>query len=199
MKKTGCAMLLAVLFLCLLFACGGETPAAAPSPSPEPTKEAAIPTEESTRVSGPIAVSANTVLRVRTFAPGNASYPSDTKSYTYVIVNGEQTIQAHDTTLPVVFDTEAKARDFCGRYGRGSFLPIDTGKHIYTHWTAILEKRGALHPRMDPFRHPDNAPFVPDYLHEDHPRTLDLLSRTTYLLIDPDWTEEKIDEIAKAL
>ena len=68
MKKTGCAMLLAVLFLCLLFACGGETPAAAPSPSPEPTKEAAIPTEESIDVA-PTPASATALPTVPTLPP----------------------------------------------------------------------------------------------------------------------------------
>ena len=100
-------------------------------------------------------------------------------------------------TLPVVFENEAEARAFCEKFGRGAYLPIDTGKHIYTHWTAILEKRGALHPRMDPFRHPDNAPFVPDYKNETYPVTLDMLARTVFVPIDPDWTDEDIDGIAK--
>ncbi len=110
------------------------------------TTDTTIPTEESMRVSGPIAVSANTVLRVRTFAPGNASYPSDTKSYTYVIVNGEQTIQAHDTTLPVVFlvtdqknlfDTKVgiyvKGDDYNGK-GEASETWINTNKEKVGQW-----------------------------------------------------------------
>jgi dTDP-4-amino-4,6-dideoxygalactose transaminase len=103
------------------------------------------------------------------------------------------------TTLPVVFDTEAKARDFCGRYGRGSFLPIDTGKHIYSHWTAIMETRGAFHPALDPFKHPANAPFVPDYKNEVFPVTQDMLSRSVFLPINPDWTEKELDEAAAAV
>ncbi len=106
------------------------------------------------------------------------------------------------TTLPVLFDTEEEARAFAEKASQakvGNYLPIDTGKHIYNHWTAILEKRGALHPLMDPFKHPANAPYVPDYPNETYPKTLDLLARTTYLLTDPDWTEERIEEIAKAL
>ena len=67
------------------------------------TTDTTEPTAESTRVSGPIAVSENTVLRVRTFAPNNTSYPSRTMSYTYVVVGATETINAHQTTLPVVF------------------------------------------------------------------------------------------------
>lgn len=68
------------------------------------TLDCTTPTAESQRVNGPITVSQNTVLRVRTFSNGNVRYPSDTKSYTYVIVDPQnQTIEAHDITLPVVF------------------------------------------------------------------------------------------------
>ncbi|MBR0507326.1 MAG: polysaccharide deacetylase family protein [Clostridia bacterium] len=49
MKKTAC-MLLAVLFLCLPFACGAPEPAATPVPSAEPTQEAALPTEDAITV-----------------------------------------------------------------------------------------------------------------------------------------------------
>ena len=103
------------------------------------------------------------------------------------------------TTLPVVFASEAEARAFCAKATVGNIMPIDTGKHIYNHWTAILEKRGALHPLMDPFMFPANAPFVPDYAHEDYPATLDLLSRTAYLMIDPDWTEAFIRDAAEKM
>ncbi|MBQ7153179.1 MAG: aminotransferase class I/II-fold pyridoxal phosphate-dependent enzyme [Clostridia bacterium] len=100
------------------------------------------------------------------------------------------------TTLPVVFENEAEARAFAAKVGTGNYLPIDTGKHIYTHWTAILEQRGALHPLLDPFKFPVNAPFVPDYKSQVFPVTLDLLARTDFLLVSPDWTEEQMQKIA---
>ena len=61
------------------------------------------PTEQSTRVNGPIAIKENTVLRVRTFSENNSRYPSDVQSFTYVIVGNEETVEAHNTNLPVVF------------------------------------------------------------------------------------------------
>ncbi len=67
------------------------------------TTDTTIPTKDSTRVSGPISVTDNTVLRVRTFSPSNANYPSDTKSYTYIIVGSSPTYNSHETNLPVVF------------------------------------------------------------------------------------------------
>lgn len=103
-------------------------------------------------------------------------------------------------TLPVVFRTEAEARAFSTSFGSGvSYLPIDTGKHIYTHWMAILERRGAFHPQMDPFRHPANAPFVPEYAHEVYPRTLDLLSRSVFIWVNPDWTDAELQSLTDAV
>ncbi len=68
----------------------------------DPVKTTA-PTEASTRVSGPIAVKSNTVLRIRTFSNDGSRMPSNVKSYTYVIVGDEETVEAHKTNLPVVF------------------------------------------------------------------------------------------------
>ena len=61
------------------------------------------PTEQSTRVNGPIAIKENTVLRIRTFSNDGSRYPSDVQSFTYVIVGNEETVEAHNTNLPVVF------------------------------------------------------------------------------------------------
>ena len=68
----------------------------------DPVKKTA-PTEQSDRVSGPIAIKENTVLRIRTFSQDNSRYPSDIRSYTYIIVGAEETVEAHETNLPVVF------------------------------------------------------------------------------------------------
>ena len=61
------------------------------------------PTKESSRVDGPIAIKENTVLRIRTFSNDDSRYPSDVQSYTYIIVGSEETVEAHNTDLPVVF------------------------------------------------------------------------------------------------
>ena len=102
-------------------------------------------------------------------------------------------------TLPVVLPDEKTGRAFCAAAGCGAYLPIDTGKHIYTHWTAILETRGAYLPAMDPFRFPENRGRIPDYKNEVYPRTLELLARTAFIPVNPDWTEKEIEEIAQKL
>ncbi|MBO4325929.1 MAG: DegT/DnrJ/EryC1/StrS family aminotransferase [Clostridia bacterium] len=106
------------------------------------------------------------------------------------------------TTLPLRFDTAEECRAFqnkCAEAGIGLTVPIDTGKHIYTNWTQIMEKRGALHPAMDPFLMKENRGLQHDYKPDMCPRTLDLLSRTAYLLISPEWDEAEMVRIAEIM
>ena len=59
------------------------------------------------------------------------------------------------TTLALRFESAAACEAFaaaCEEKGLSIVIPINTGKHIYTNWTQIMEKRGALHPAMDPFK-----------------------------------------------
>ncbi len=106
------------------------------------------------------------------------------------------------TTLALRFDSAEATRAFaqaCGEAGLGVVIPIDTGKHVYTNWTQIMEKRGALHPAMDPFRMPQNRGAQTDYRADMCPATLDLLARTAYISPDPDWDEKKTAEVSAIL
>lgn len=103
------------------------------------------------------------------------------------------------TTLAVSFDTEEEARRFATSKGVYGVLPIDTGKHVYTNWSCIMEKRGALHPAMDPFKMEANRDIVPDYRMDMCPKTLDILSRTVYISMNPDATEEQIENLIVTL
>lgn len=92
------------------------------------------------------------------------------------------------TTLALRFDTAEEA----DRVARavGGIRPINTNKHVYINWEPILERRGALHPAMDPFRMEANRGIIPHYHRDMCPRTLDLLERTVYLSLTPDMTDE---------
>jgi len=106
------------------------------------------------------------------------------------------------TTLALRFESEAECRSFqsrCKEQGIGLTVPLDTGKHVYTNWTQIMEKRGALHPAMDPFKMKENEGLQTDYRPDMCPRTLDLLGRTAYVGISPEWTEQQLDGIAAVL
>ena len=103
------------------------------------------------------------------------------------------------TTLALRFDSERAARAFAERCTLKCTLPIDTGKHVYTNWTPVMNKVGALHPLMDPFKMEANKNIQPDYTADMCPRTLDLLSRTVYVGVNPDWDEEELRSTAAAI
>jgi dTDP-4-amino-4,6-dideoxygalactose transaminase len=103
------------------------------------------------------------------------------------------------TTIAIQFDSEEKARAFATAEGVYGGLPIDTGKHVYKHWTPIMNKRGAYHPLMDPFKMEANRNIIPDYRADMCPKTLALLASTVYISIRPEWTEEQFTERAKNL
>ena len=126
------------------------------------------------------------------------------------LVCGDKLTQApsHDiegdcgTTLALRFETSEACRTFeanCKANGLGITVPIDTGKHIYTEWTQIMERRGALHPAMDPFKMKENQGLQMDYTKDMCPKTLDYLARTAYISINPDWTEEELNNVAKII
>ena len=106
------------------------------------------------------------------------------------------------TTLALRFGSEEETRRLAAHTasrGIGLTVPIDTGKHVYTNWTQVMEKRGALHPLMDPYRMEANRGARTDYTPDMCAATLDLLSRTAYLAINPDWTERDEENVADAL
>ena len=107
------------------------------------------------------------------------------------------------TTLAVQFTCEEDARRFATAEGIFGTLPIDTGKHIYKHWTPIMEKRGAFHPLMDPFKMEANKDIVPDYREDMCPETLVRLANVVYIGVDPDADQAALDQkiaiIKKAL
>ena len=64
-----------------------------------------------------------------------------------------------------------------------------------------MEKRGAFHHLMDPYKMEANRDIIPDYREDMCPKTLDILERTVYIGLNPDMDEATvqhiIDEIRK--
>ena len=99
------------------------------------------------------------------------------------------------TTLAFAFDSPEAANKFAA--AKGGAVPINTGKHVYKNWTQIMEKRGAYHPLMDPFKMEANKDIIPDYREDMCPKTLDILSRTVYVGLSPDMDDERVEAIIK--
>ena len=125
-----------------------------------------------------------------------------------MLVKPEKVAPSHDsegdcaTTLALRFDSADECNAFsekCAENGLSIVIPINTGKHIYTNWTQIMEKRGALHPAMDPFKMEANQGLQMDYSMDMCPNTLDLLARTAYIAIDPDWTADALEKVADTI
>ncbi|MBU4200408.1 MAG: hypothetical protein KKG09_01215 [Verrucomicrobia bacterium] len=92
------------------------------------------------------------------------------------------------------FEREAAARAFAKAEGVGGGLPIDSGKHVYSNWDPILKHRVGHHPVMNPYRMPKNKGLRLNYTKNTCPRTLDILKRTVFISLHPDWTEAQISK-----
>ena len=97
------------------------------------------------------------------------------------------------------FESEAKARAFKDSEGVGGYVGIDHGKHVYTQWQPLREKRIAHHPDMNPFHFAKNRGLRMDYSDRACPRTLELLRRTIFCPINPDWTPAEVADKVAAL
>ena len=103
------------------------------------------------------------------------------------------------TTVAFAFDSAQEATAFSQAEGVRGTVPINMGRHVYTNWTPIMNKRGALHPLMDPFKMEANRDIVPDYRADMCPETLDLLARSVYVSVNPDHGERELQEKIAAL
>ena len=132
----------------------------------------------------------------------NARYLKERLESRYAFLPSNDAEGDCHTTLPFRFDTEEEAVAFKQKADAAGYpgtRPIDTGKHVYTNWTPIMQKRGALHPAFDPFRmeanHDCNQNYTPDMCQ----KTLDYLARTVYINLHPDMQEEDLRKMVKAL
>ena len=90
------------------------------------------------------------------------------------------------------YESEAVARSFAKAEDVGGWLPIDSGKHVYSNWEPILKHRIGIHPGMNPYRMPKNKGLRLNYTKNMCPRTLDILKRTVFISLHPDWTEAQV-------
>ena len=105
------------------------------------------------------------------------------------------------TTLGLRVDDEKQARAFAHalhKNGAGGSLPIDSGRHVYTNWEPVMEKRGSYHPALDAFRRPENKGAQMDYTPDMCPRTLEILARTVFIGIRPGWKVSDVQKRIKA-
>lgn len=100
-------------------------------------------------------------------------------------------------TITFQFETPEEAKALCDKV-KGLSIPAYVDKHVYCYWDAIFEKRGAAHPLMNPFNMEANK-NAPEYTKDMCQKSFDILARSVQMNISPDWSKEKIEEIAKEL
>ena len=101
------------------------------------------------------------------------------------------------TTITLRFSSKEEAVKVFENSENLVVIPINTNKHIYTEWEPIIQKRGAFHPLMNPFNMEVNKHI--NYSLDMCPKSLELLSVTGHVAINPDWTIDEIKKIAKTL
>lgn len=97
------------------------------------------------------------------------------------------------TTIAFAFENEKSARLFAKSEGVDGWLPIDSGKHVYINWEPVLNKRGGSMPATNPYNFPQNQGLNMNYTNLMCPKTLDILKRTVYISLNPDWSAEEIE------
>ena len=97
------------------------------------------------------------------------------------------------------FPDETRARAFKEAPGVGGYVGIDHGKHVFSKWTPLREKRIMHCKAMNPFYFRANRGLRMDYRDSVCPRTLDLLRRTVFVSLHPDWTPTQVKAKIAAL
>ncbi len=103
------------------------------------------------------------------------------------------------THLGLIFRNEALARKFSNYLANSkvsSFLPMDTGRHVYTRWEPILRYQGAHHPALDPFKLEANKNVLIEYHEKMCNDSLKILSRSVLIPMHPDNSTARIGKIA---
>jgi len=77
--------------------------------------------------------------------------------------------------------------------------PIDSGLHVYTNWSVLLDKQGGFCDAMNPFKRPENQACRTTITPECCTRTLAILARTGAVGIGLSWTREQCAAVATAL
>ena len=127
----------------------------------------------------------------------NKKYVAERISEKYNVVMTNDPDGELATHLQILAKTKEEGARLCAA-GVGGLI-IDTGKHVYSNWESIMEKRGHLNPLMDPFKFEANKNIIPSYTKDMCPKTLDLLSRAVNIPINPEKSEKELDELVNKI
>jgi dTDP-4-amino-4,6-dideoxygalactose transaminase len=101
------------------------------------------------------------------------------------------------THVMYLFPTPAQADAFAAR--AGGTVAGKTGRHNYTEWDAVLNRRAAHHDAFNPFRFPANRKCRRTYDKAMCARSIDVLNRTVMIRTDPDRTPADVKALVARL
>jgi len=99
--------------------------------------------------------------------------------------------------IPFRFENENIAKKFAEI--AGGYRPIDSGKHVWFDWKPVIEKRIWHKSSLNPYNLPENKNLRHSYTKEMYPKSIENLSRTVFISVNPDWKEKDINEKIKFL
>ncbi|MCM8785539.1 MAG: DegT/DnrJ/EryC1/StrS family aminotransferase [Candidatus Omnitrophica bacterium] len=99
--------------------------------------------------------------------------------------------------IPFRFENEKIAKKFAEI--SGGYRPIDSGKHVWFDWKPIIEKKIWHKERLNPYNFPENKDLRHTYTKEMFPKSIENLSKTVFVPVNPDWNAKDIKENTKKL
>ena len=99
--------------------------------------------------------------------------------------------------IPFRFENENIAKKFAEI--AGGYRPIDSGKHVWFDWKPVIEKRIWHKSSLNPYNLPENKNLRHSFTKEMYPKSIENLSKTVFISVNPDWKEKDINEKIKFL
>ena len=96
--------------------------------------------------------------------------------------------------LTCILPTKGAADVFSSR--TGGVIAGNTGRHTFTNWDQVLTQEGAHHMALNPYTMPENAQTRRDLPEGFGHLSLDILSRTVLIPMDPDHSEDDLESLA---
>ncbi len=97
------------------------------------------------------------------------------------------------------FESAERAAGFAAglsEAGFAAYSPINSGRHVYSNWESIMEKRGSHDPRGNPFSYGDcDWQYSPDMC----PRSLEIMAQTVNIGMSPTRSTEERAALVAAI
>jgi len=97
------------------------------------------------------------------------------------------------TCVAFIFPSRRQATAF-GRLTGGTVVG-KTGRHVYTEWDPIMNKKGAHHPALDPYKLKENRQCRMSYRKDMCKKSLDIINRSVMMGTHPDFTGRDVKKL----